>query len=112
MPKDKQKLQLRKCVKCNIEEFKTEVCKHCKFFNPNSIMTPIPAAGLTDQGYCFKHRTLYAETQPACIQFIKFITKWRALGEKLDELNLWKRKAETNNKKHKFNGDSIGGKNA
>jgi len=94
--KTKEERKTRKCKKCGREEYNTEVCEHCKFFVPNSPFGLIPQAGLTDQGYCSRHRTLYAKLQPACVLFARFISTWRhLLGEKSDdeeETDNWKKK--------------------
>lgn len=66
----------RTCKLCNIEEWRTEKCLHCKFFIPNSIASPIPKAGLSDQGYCNKHRALFPESNAAYEKFIKFVSRW------------------------------------
>jgi len=110
-PKDAKQKQLpRVCAKCMIEEFKAEICKHCRFFVANSILGLLPQAGMTDSGYCSKHRTLYADIQPACVQYTKFVPVWRRLllhetngnGKITDhvgqdeEKEKWKNKKKTN----------------
>jgi hypothetical protein len=77
--KDSKQKQLKICSKCGLEEFKSEICKHCRFFVANSILGILPQTGMSDAGYCSKHRTLYSDTQPACVQFTRFIPMWRRL---------------------------------
>jgi len=74
--------QLRFCTKCGIEEYKVEICKHCRWYISNDIMMPIPTAGLSEQGYCSKHKKLFYFHQPACQLFIKWVGIFRSLFKK------------------------------
>jgi hypothetical protein len=101
LPKDKKQKQIKICQKCGIDEWKAEICKNCRFFIPNNLVTPIPQAGLSDRGYCSKHKMLFDENQVSCRQFVRFVAVWKKLfglngdknGEEEDpEMESWKKK--------------------